>query len=113
LVDISTWASDKTRSIQTTEGYSSVPLNLKVREFVPVEGDVLHRHWWTPARVKKQVLVPSYGLSNVAAAEQAYKDYINRGGAEFFKGVLNKKDRLLWETYSMAIEAANNPNTVG
>jgi hypothetical protein len=38
-------------------------------------------------------------------------EYINRGGAEFFKGALDYKDRLLWETYSTAIEAANSHET--
>lgn len=113
LKDITEWASPEIRRIRTTEGFSSVPLELEVRKFVPKEGDVLERHWWTPGRIKKSVSVPAFAISNVNAARKAYDDYINQGGAEFFNGWLKDRDELLVKTYSAAIEAANNPNTVG
>jgi hypothetical protein len=111
LRDISEWASPETRRIQITEGFSSVPLGLEVREFVPKEGDVLERHWWTKDRIKKSVPVPAFAIANVNASRKAYHDYINQGGAEFFKGWLNK-DELLIQTYSAAIQAANDSSTV-
>jgi hypothetical protein len=51
--------------ICTTEGFSSVPLELGVRKFVPIEGDVLHRHWFTPGGIKMSVLLPSYAIAKV------------------------------------------------
>lgn len=112
LKDISHWASTETRLIRTTEGYSLVPLELKVREFVPVEGDVLKRYWCVDGGIKKSVSVPCFAISDVNAAQKAYKDYINRGGAEFFKGWLHGRNELLLKTYGAAIEAGDNPNTV-
>jgi hypothetical protein len=112
LKDIATWASPETKIIRTTEGFSSVPLKLEVREFVPLEGDVLHRHWFVSDGSKKSVPVPAYAIVNVDTAQEAYLEYINRGGPEFFKGWLKGKDDLLVRTYSAAIEASNNPGTV-
>jgi hypothetical protein len=112
LKDISEWASPETRRIQTTEGFSTIPLELEVRRFVPKEGDVLERHWWTRDRIRKSVPVPAFAIANINAARKAYEHYINQGGAEFFAGWLKGKDELLVKTYSAAIEAANNPNTV-
>lgn len=77
-----------------------------------MDGDVLHRHWRTASGIEKQVLVPPYALCNVAAAKEAYNDYINSGWAEFFRGVLKCKDKLLGQTYSMTINVSDDPDTV-
>jgi hypothetical protein len=111
LKDITEWASPKIRRIRTTEGFSSVPLELEVRKFVPKEGDVLERYWWTQDRIKKSMSVPAFAIANVNAARRDYENYIN-GGAEFFKGWFKKKDELLVKTYSAAIQAGNDSNTV-
>jgi hypothetical protein len=112
LDDISTWSSKEVKMIQVTEGYSSKPLTLQVREFVPLEGDMLQRHWVANG-VKKSATLPPYAIADLAVAEKAYREYIRESAAEFFKCVLNCKDKLIWATYNAAIEAVNNPETVG
>ena len=112
LVDIPTWASSDKKTIQTTEGYGSRTVTLEVREFVPIEGDVLHRHWWA-ASVKKEVLMPPYALAHVDAATQAYKDYISQSSPDFFKeAARSKMDWHFRDTYNIAIETSVNPHTV-
>jgi hypothetical protein len=110
LDDISTWASKETKTIQVTEGYGSSPLILQVSKFVPTEGDSLQRHW-VYGGIKKSATLPPYAIFDLVTAEQSYKDYINRGGAEFFKNALDYEDKLLWNTYSTAIATANNTDT--
>jgi hypothetical protein len=111
LDDISTWSSGEIKMIQVTEGYSLRPLALQVREFVPIEWDLLQRHWVANG-FKKSVTLPPYAIVDLAVAETAYWGYINQAGAEFFKRALNYKDKLLWATYDTAIWTANNPETV-
>ncbi len=115
---ISAWASLKTRTIQVTEGYGSNPLTLEVNEFVPLQGDMLHRHWVVRGTgVERSALIPPYAIVDMPKAEQAYKDYIYRAGPEFFKSALGdkhnkeQKDKLIWGTYIAAIEAVKNPKT--
>jgi hypothetical protein len=112
LKNISTWASPQTRIIHTTEGFSALPLELEVREFIPVEGDVLRRHWYTSDGTKKSVDVPAYAIVNVDSARQAYIQYINQGAAEFFKGWLKDRDNLVVKTYLAAIEVASSLDAV-
>jgi hypothetical protein len=112
LKDISEWASSEIRRIQITEGFSSAPLELKVRKFVPKEGDVLERHWWTQDRIKKSMSVPAFAIANVNTARKGYENYICQGGAEIFKGWLKEKDELLVKTYGAAIQVANDSSTV-
>lgn len=112
LKEMNTWESSETITIQVSEGYTSTPLKLVVAKFRPLKGDVLERSWVTNNGVKKRVTVPSYAIKDLSAARDAYKNYINQGGAEFFRGALDPKDRFLWMTYSMAITTANNEDVV-
>ena len=112
LKDMGTWANTDTITIQVSEGYTSTPLKLVVSKFTPMKGDVLERSWVSSAGVKKKVVIPSYAIKDLAAAKDAYRRYINQGGAEFFQGALDPKDRFLWMTYSMAIATSNDADVV-
>lgn len=113
---IDTWASKDIIPIQVSEGYTSTPLKLIVREFKPAERDVLQRSWVGEGGEKKSVTIPSYAIEDLTAAKDAYRRYINEVGAEFFLGALDPKDELvkfLWQTYCMAIVTANDNDVVG
>lgn len=112
LKDMGTWANADTITIQVSEGYTSTPLKLVVSRFKPVKGDVLERSWVSSAGVKKKVAIPAYAIKDLEAARDAYKNYINQGGAEFFQGALDPKDRFLWMTYNMAIATSNDVDVV-
>ncbi|KFZ13964.1 hypothetical protein V502_06327 [Pseudogymnoascus sp. VKM F-4520 (FW-2644)] len=108
LKEMGTWETGDTITIQVSEGYTSTPLKLVVSKFRPVKGDVLERSWVSNEGVKKRVAIPAYAIKDLSAARDAYKNYINQGGAEFFQGALDPKDKFLWTTYSMAITTAND-----
>ncbi|KAL5345859.1 hypothetical protein ACLOAV_008885 [Pseudogymnoascus australis] len=110
LKEMGTWANGETITIQVSEGYTSTPLKLVVSKFKPLKGDVLERSWVSNEGVKKRVAVPAYAIKDLAAARDAYKNYINQGGAEFFQGALDPKDKFLWTTYSMALITSNDAN---
>jgi hypothetical protein len=112
LKEMGTWATGETITIQVSEGYTSTPLKLVVSKFKPVKGDVLERSWVSSAGVKKKVAIPSYAIKDLAATRDAYRNYINQGGPEFFQGALDPKDRFLWMTYNMAIATSNDPDVV-
>lgn len=112
LKEMGTWANGETITIQVSEGYTSTPLKLVVSKFKPLKGDVLERSWVSNEGVKKRVAVPAYAIKDLAAARDAYKNYINQGGAEFFQGALDPKDKFLWTTYSMALITSNDANVV-
>ncbi len=83
---MSTWDLNSSIDvIQITQDYITKPLSMRVRKFVPVEGDVLHRSWFdSEIQAKKKVMLPPYALVDLHAAEKEYFDHINQGGAEFF-----------------------------
>ncbi|KAI1814466.1 hypothetical protein GGS20DRAFT_576820 [Poronia punctata] len=106
--DISHWASTETKRVRVTEGYTEYPVELRVREFVPQEGDSLHRSWVHEGE-KKKVLIPAYAIVNLEEAKGAYSTYISRSLPECCKSVLSGKDKLLVGTYWAALKAVRDP----
>ncbi|KAI1431146.1 hypothetical protein GGR50DRAFT_106078 [Xylaria sp. CBS 124048] len=108
--DISHWASIETRIVQVTEGYTQNTVELRVRQFVPQDGDSLERSWVYNG-VRKRVAIPAYAIINLDEAKSAYSNYISRNLPECCKNVLSGKDRLLGATYFMALKVARDPKT--
>lgn len=112
--NLTTWdLNSSVDVIQMTQDFVAKPLTLRVRRFVPIEGDVLHRQWFDKKlNKKKMVNIPPYALVDLVEVEKEYFDHVNEGGAEFFYGILDANDTFLRSTYSMAIARANDVHTV-
>ena len=104
--NITQWASSELKKIQVTQDYGETTLTFTVREFVPVEGDMLHRQW-SDGGVTKSVKIANYAIVDMAAALQVHRDFILSQGPLLFKSVLDYNDRLLWDTYDTAIWFSN------
>ncbi|KAJ2970781.1 hypothetical protein NUW58_g9594 [Xylaria curta] len=106
--DISHWASTETRKVRVTEGYTENAVELRVRQFVPQEGDSLERSWVYNG-VRKRVTIPAYAIVNLEEAKNAYSSYISRSLPECCRKILLGKDRLLGATYAMALRTTRDP----
>ncbi|KAK0126871.1 hypothetical protein ONS95_008450 [Cadophora gregata] len=105
--DISTWSDPKIKLIQVTQGYSPNPVVLRVRKFIPVPGDKLSRKWVHAGKLEEAV-VPPFAIENMKEAERTYRDYIAKEGIHFFLSTLDRKDALIFDTYTMAIQASKS-----
>ena len=103
MENITGWASSNTKTICVTQDYGDSAIAVKVGQFIPVKGDMLHRQW-ADGNIIKSVPIPNYAIVDMEAALRAYKDHIVNDGPKYFKSALNFNDRLLWDTYSMAID---------
>ena len=108
IVDnIAKWASAEDRVIRVSEGYTTRFVELRVRAFVPQDGDKLERTWVYNG-VKKSAPIPPYAIVDLDAAQASYTDYINRGIAECIDSIFGNKDGLLARTYQLAWHRAQN-----
>lgn len=103
MENIVNWASSNIKTIYVTQDYGDSAIAVQVRKFVPVQGDMLHRQWADGSTIKS-VPIPNYAIVDMEAALHAYKDHIVNDGPKYFKSALNFKDKLLWDTYSVAID---------
>ncbi len=106
--DISHWASTETRKVKVTEGYTRDTVELRVRQFVPQDGDSLERSWVHDG-VRKRVMIPAYAIVNLEEAKSAYSAYINSSFVECCRKVLLGKDKLLLATYGAALKVTRDP----
>ena len=103
--DVSSWANSEIRRIEITQDYSPNNIVLRVRKFVPIDGDKLSREW-KHAGERKEVPVPPYAIESLKEAERTYRDYILKEGMQFFIRTLDRNDALIFDTYTMAIKSS-------
>ncbi|KAI1142703.1 hypothetical protein F5Y05DRAFT_127805 [Hypoxylon sp. FL0543] len=106
--DISNWASSETKRVKVTEGYTEQAVELRVRQFIPQDGDKLERSWVYEG-TRRIVKIPPYAIVNLEEAKNTYNAYIGRWLPECCKKVLSGKERLLFVTYGAAIKASRDP----
>lgn len=100
--EISQWASLDTKIVSVSEGYTRGPVQLRVRRFIPQEGDALERSWVHDGR-RRSVLVPPYAIVNLEEAKSTYTDHINEGLRECCRRIVSSKDKLIGGTYGLAL----------
>jgi hypothetical protein len=107
--DIGTWASGDSRVIHVTEGYTGRSVRLQVRRFQPQEGDKVVRSWFSDGK-PKSVEIPPFAIVDMESAKSAFDDYIKNGLFDCCKRLLGP-DKLLWQTYALAIKLMGSPST--
>ncbi|KAH6610519.1 hypothetical protein Trco_000539 [Trichoderma cornu-damae] len=107
---IQQWASPEVKVIYISVYFSNRYLPLKVRKFVPQEGDKLERTWDYQG-TKKSVEIPPYALIDLEAGKSAYTKYIRDSMTDVFRNILGNSDSLLYRTYLQAWHMWRDPAT--
>ncbi|KAK3349052.1 hypothetical protein B0T25DRAFT_458000 [Lasiosphaeria hispida] len=112
LVDIpaSDWASSEIRRIVVSPNHLDAPFEFSVREFIPVEGDMLEEQWMT-ATGKQRVAIPRYALADMNQTAKDMKHYVERNVWKFIGVTVGGLDQLLFETYTRAFRYIGETNT--
>lgn len=101
------WASDETRTIRISDGYSTKCIELRVRRFIPQDGDKLERTWDYQG-TRKSVSIPPYALTELECGKEAYTKHIESSLLETFQNVSGPRDGLLYKTYLRAWNLYND-----
>jgi hypothetical protein len=104
------WAADDTKTIQISDGYSGKCIELRVRQFVPQDGDKLERTW-DYRGVKRSVSIPPYALTDLDGGKEAYTRHIESSMRDTFHNVLGPTNGLLYMTYMRAWRMFKNTST--
>lgn len=103
MTDITVWASSEVKTIELTHGFGIARFPLRLKQFVPVEGDGL-AELWADGGVMKRHEIPPYAIADMKEAAQALWTYVNTGVADFLVGALGDSDLFYWQTYLMAFK---------
>lgn len=104
------WASSDMKTIHISDGYSAKCIELRVREFVPQDGDKLERSWYHNG-TQKSVQIPPFALVDMEDAKKAYTKHIRDSMSDIFRTVLGRSDGLLYKTYLQAWQICRDPST--
>jgi hypothetical protein len=108
MQDISEWASPDLKQIEVySPGFGDGTFKIEVREFVPVEGDLLEKVWSKNGE-KRTYKIPAYGITNLKKAAERIKEYLDDNVSKFIESSISVEKDLIWYTYWMALQRANN-----
>jgi hypothetical protein len=101
VYDITNWRSPDVKTILVTQDRGSGAIRLDVKEFVPVEGDQLHKDWMDNG-VRRIWKIPPYAIADIRAATKEIRNFVDRNAATYIEDDLDEFDKLFWDTYAMA-----------
>jgi len=99
IQNITEWASPE---IKTIELYRNT-YKVEVREFIPIEGDLLDDFWFDGGVVKARRM-PAYALVNLDDAANVRKQFVYNNFSSLVKVMVDKTEPLIWNTYVMAFQ---------
>jgi hypothetical protein len=101
LIEIDEWASAEIRTITLTQDVGNACYDLQVREFVPKDGDSMHRIWKSK-EVQQQYLCAPYAIANMAKTASLFTRFVDANVETFIEHYTDETDKLIRNTYSMA-----------
>jgi hypothetical protein len=105
LVDIDHWASDDIKTITISQIFLDAPYQVRVREFIPQDGDMLEDSYYKDGLVKKYQ-IPRYALANLEETAKMFSTWIDQNVGKYINGTVDSQesDPFLWETYMKAFK---------
>ncbi|KAF5013893.1 hypothetical protein FDECE_142 [Fusarium decemcellulare] len=108
LVDITDWASSEIRTIDISLDILHAPSQIRVREFIPLPGDLLDETWVKDGETIVYRL-PTYAIANMNEAADSIEQMVEREASNYLWSTVGslEQDSLIWETYLAAFRRAN------
>lgn len=103
IVDIKQWASPEVRTILITQDVAGLAYQVRVREFVPIDGDSLKRSWKTKA-VPNHYTCTNYAIEDMKTAGMVLQRFVDDSLEKFIDFYIDKSDWLLYRTFRMALK---------
>jgi len=101
MTEITDWATSDLKTIQISLDLCPEPFVAVVRQFVPMEGDILQRKW-TDGKTRKFKDVPPYAIQNMEETALRLSRWIKDNVDIAIHHVTGETEPLLKETYMVA-----------
>ncbi|KAI1390458.1 uncharacterized protein F4822DRAFT_393208 [Hypoxylon trugodes] len=103
-----TYPNDPPRKIVVTIGCKRQPIELLVRRFKLIHGDITHKGWIDKNGVQRRIEIPPYALASIHETVKQYKKYVFCNARIAIDEYAHKEgvDPLVQKTYAAALEYA-------
>ncbi|XXG99228.1 hypothetical protein Hte_005565 [Hypoxylon texense] len=103
ISEIQQWATTDVKTIVLTQDIGGACYSLRVREFVPLEGDALDRTWSSGLGKFSHPCAP-YAIENMRETCPIISKYVDDNVMNYVAYWIDRTDTLLRKTYEMAYE---------
>lgn len=103
LVNITNWASSEVKTIKISQIHVDAPYEVQVREFVPVEGDLLETTWVSGYQVRRHK-TPQYALADMQSAATTLEWLTATYVCYYIVNTVGFSSELIWQTYRYAFQ---------
>jgi len=106
MVDITRWESDEIRTIEVSQIFLNAPYKLKVRKFIPEDGDQMERFWYD-GEIRREMPMPAYAIANLEEAADSIDQMMKVQTANYIDRTIDPvkgqgHPGLIWMTYMFA-----------
>ncbi|KAI0115733.1 hypothetical protein GGR51DRAFT_546078 [Nemania sp. FL0031] len=109
LVDITTWSSEETKTIVISQIFLDAPYAVEVKEFEPVEGDMLEERWTSGSLVKSH-RIPRYALSDMKKTALMLERFIDANIVTYIIGATTDERQLLQDAFRLWVGCRKTSN---
>ena len=99
--NITQWRVPTTKLIEVTQIGEGTKYTLEVREFIPLNGDMLEERW-RKGDEDIRFRIPPYAIADIHKASVEFEKYINRHVGHYVKNFVRGSDALIAKTYLIA-----------
>lgn len=106
MIEIQDWQSPEVRTITLTQDIGDATYDLRVRQFIPKEGDALERAWNSRTPQRPFPCAP-YAIASMKETAQLLCNFVDRNIGVFVEYYTDETDKLIRNTYVMAYRYAH------
>lgn len=107
MTEITEWATADLKTIQISLDLCPEPFVAVVRQFMPMDGDILQRKW-TDGKTRKYKDVPPYAIQDMSQTASRLSRWVKDNVEPAIVQFTTDKEPLLKETYNAAKNFAAN-----
>jgi hypothetical protein len=101
MAEVEQWASSEIKIITLTHDIGNASYDIKVRQFVPMEGDSLERSWNSSSGPRSHPCTP-YAIASMKETASTISQFVDQNIKNFVSHYVDKNEKLLHKTYMAA-----------
>lgn len=108
LVNIEDWASTEDQIIEVSQVFLKAPYKLRVRQFIPQEGDMLEEIWHD-GYIQRRFPIPPYAIVDMEEAAQSIAKMAEATQHLYWGSIIPQNSKseggdFIWDTFLFAFK---------
>jgi hypothetical protein len=89
-----------------TQDYGETSIEVPVKKFIPISGDVLNYFWMTGSGQRHTLECPPFAIANLEQVSLEVKRHVKQSAAQHIAAFTLNRTAVLGKTFSMVMQSA-------